>query len=125
MAVSVSVLPFGVARGTAPSGVGVGVHVMQKARDFDTDGEPSWAKQTYGKDWTTAMIKGTIIAPGPGGRRNEWKVRWSDGDVSVSTSRQLKVDKVREAERLAACRFSRNEYSLIDRSIATGKYLYK
>ena len=63
-----------IARGRAPKGLGPGVRVKRKARHFGEE----WAKQTFGKDWTTALVHGRIVSAVPD-RAHEWIVLY-DGD---------------------------------------------
>ena len=87
-----------IARGRAPKGLGPGVRVKRKAQHFGEE----WAKQTFGKDWTTALVHGRIVSAVPD-RAHEWIVLYDgDPDEYVQTSRHLTVDKNRENARLAA-----------------------
>eukprot|EP01043_Picozoa_sp_COSAG02_P094088 COSAG02_NODE_30556_length_549_cov_0.568889_1_plen_113_part_01 len=89
---------IGIARGKAPGrgGLGEGARAKVRARWFGDD----WAKETFGKTWTTAWCHGVVL--GEAGY-HEWQVRF-DGDPQdyTATTRDLQVDKNREAARLAA-----------------------
>ena len=78
-------------------GLDVGVHVKRKAREFGDE----WARQTFGKEWTSAFCLGTIKAAVPN-KPYEWHVQYEDEpSTMIQTSRQLTVDRDRERERLA------------------------
>ena len=61
------VIPRG--RRASGGGLDVGVRVWAKARLFNDD----WAKETFGRDWTTAKVYGKIVREEG---KNEWLVEF-------------------------------------------------
>ena len=67
----------GVPRGKSAKGLGEHVRVKIRARWFGDD----WAKESFGKSWTTAWCHGVVVAEAG---YHEWSVLF-DGDPQVYT----------------------------------------